>query len=123
MREYRAKDPERHRQYLRNYRKLNPEKYRLWDSDAALKKRYGISLAELNEMWAKQQGRCACCAREMKRGGQENLSGCVDHDHETGAVRALLCSGCNIAIAHLGEDPERCKLAAKYLRKHKTNKP
>lgn len=118
-REYRAKDPEGNRQYQRDYRKLHPEKHRLRDYNSALKKRYGISLAEFNEMWAQQQGRCACCNREMRRGGQENLSSCVDHDHSTGKVRAILCAGCNVAIAHLGEDPIRCEQAAAYLRQHK----
>jgi hypothetical protein len=119
MREYRAKDPEKHKAYLRQYRKDNPEKYRLWDSNKALKRRYGISLVQLNQLWENQKGYCACCGQKMKRGGQESLSGCVDHDHTTGKVREILCTGCNIALAHLGENPARCELAAAYLRKHK----
>lgn len=119
MRKYRAKDPEKHREYLRRYRKAHPEKFRLWDSDSALKKRYGISLAAVNRMWELQRGKCACCKRVMKRGGQESISGCIDHDHSDGSVRAILCNSCNVAIAHLGEDPLRCELAAEYLRKHK----
>lgn len=118
MREYRAKDPEKHRKYLRYYRKENPEKTRLWDYKSALKKRYGISLEAFNQMWITQEGKCSCCQQKMNRGGQKSNSACLDHNHSTGKVRAILCAGCNVAIAHLKEDPFRCELAAAYLRKH-----
>lgn len=42
----------------------------------------------------------------------------IDHDHITGEVRGLLCSGCNTSLGHLGDDPERILGLVEYLRKH-----
>jgi hypothetical protein len=56
-------------------------------------------------------GTCYIC-------GGVNQSGrflAVDHDHETGEVRGLLCDGCNRGIGFLGDDPERLRRAAAYL--------
>jgi len=60
---------------------------------AHLKHRYGISLDEFNRMLADQEGRCAVCVEQRKL--------CVDHDHETGRVRGLLCRRCNLAMQAL----------------------
>jgi hypothetical protein len=42
----------------------------------------------------------------------------VDHSHETGAFRGLLCHSCNRAIGLLGDDPARLRAAAEYLEDH-----
>lgn len=62
-------------------------------------------------MYDAQAGKCAIClAREAT---------CVDHDHDTGDIRGLLCRKCNSAIGIIGETPELLDRAAKYLRRHK----
>ena len=64
---------------------------------------------------------CAIClSPEAKNKASKYLH--VDHDHSTGAVRALLCSRCNFAIGALEENPEFCESAAAYLRRHKQEK-
>jgi len=60
-----------------------------------LQMRYGISVGEYHEMLDKQEGGCAICHRT------DTL--CVDHDHNTGAVRGILCIRCNSAIAYMNE--------------------
>ena len=55
-------------------------------------KKYGITWAERQTIWKKQQGRCAICDKH-ERHFKNRLS--VDHDHRDGRVRGLLCFRCN----------------------------
>jgi len=61
--------------------------------------RYGITLAEFETMNEAQNGLCAICDKQPNR---EFLD--VDHCHETGKVRGLLCNKCNQALGLLGDD-------------------
>lgn len=77
---------------------------------------YGITVEDFREMVERQAGLCAICGRpEMAviAGKSQTLS--IDHDHETGRVRALLCSNCNTALGLFGDDSSRLRLAATYL--------
>jgi hypothetical protein len=74
--------------------------------------RYGLTVEEYEKMLAAQDGKCAICRNPPKT---RRLS--VDHDHDTGAVRQLLCHPCNHGIAHL-EDPFWFANATDYLDRH-----
>ena len=77
-----------------------------------LSRRYGISMEKYNEMFEAQGGRCAICDKhqsELKR------SLCVDHCHETGAIRGLLCIKCNAGIGQLNSGDLLDK-AKRYLK-------
>lgn len=81
-----------------------------------LKRYYGLSIEEYNVMLANQNGVCAICARPEKmnaKGKIKPLS--VDHDHQTGAIRALLCSDCNTGLGAYDDNPERLEAAAAYI--------
>lgn len=116
-RRYRANYPEKFRASVRKYEGENPDKVRSWQVRALLKK-YGMTVAQYDALLISQSGRCACCHNVLILGGLKNLSAVVDHNHVTRKVRAILCSGCNMGIGHLGDDPARCEKAAAYLRKH-----
>lgn len=80
---------------------------------------FGITLADYNNLLIAQSGVCAICARpehRLHRGKPRALA--VDHNHETGKVRALLCGDCNIALGLFEEQPDRLTLAAQYLVQH-----
>ena len=79
-----------------------------------LKKRYGISEEQYNEMFNRQNGVCAICKTNE---GQKQLA--VDHDHKTGIIRKLLCMNCNTAIGMFKDDPELLQAAISYLREHR----
>jgi hypothetical protein len=79
-----------------------------------LKRKYGITLEQYDEMLRAQGGVCAICTREP----HPTISLHVDHDHETGALRGLLCFPCNQAIGSLREDPFLLRAAADYLDDH-----
>lgn len=72
---------------------------------------YGLTLAERDAMLEDQGGGCAICGTN-EHGGK---SWHVDHDHDTGKVRGILCSGCNTGIGSMRDNPDFCIAAAKYL--------
>jgi len=78
--------------------------------DRNLRKQYGITLEQYEEMRDVQNGVCAICNQPDPLG--TDLA--VDHDHETGNVRMLLCRDCNLMIK--GESPKLLEAGAEYLR-------
>lgn len=103
----RAAETKRHAAYYEAHKDEIVSKRR--NSD--FKRKYGISLAERDAMFAAQAGKCAICATESP--GPRGLF--VDHCHKTGKVRGLLCYRCNTGIAMLGDDVSRLQRAAMYL--------
>lgn len=81
---------------------------------AQLKKLYDITPEEYDKLLEKQEGVCAICLQPnfSKKG---YLS--VDHDHNTGFVRGLLCRSCNMGIGKLKDDTKILKSAIFYLDK------
>ena len=86
------------------------DKIRVAARDWQLRTKYGISSAQYAEMVRQQGGHCGCCGGDPTKRGLV-----VDHDHQTGAVRALLCEPCNQGIGFFRESPERLRLAANYI--------
>ena len=76
-----------------------------------LTRRYGITAAEADVMLTEQGGLCALC----RAAPAEH----VDHDHGTGAVRALLCFNCNGGLGQFKDDPGLLHLAAFYVEHHR----
>lgn len=78
-----------------------------------LVRKYGVTLADYQAMLAKQGGCCAIC--RTTEDTQHNKVFHVDHCHATGAVRGLLCRGCNHMLGAVGDDPEALARAIAYL--------
>lgn len=72
---------------------------------------YGFSPHNYERILRIQNGRCAIC--ETATPGKKGLS--LDHDHETGAVRGLLCTSCNIALGNFRDDEKILEKAIWYL--------
>jgi hypothetical protein len=90
---------------LREKRKIEMRTRRL--------KGFGLTEEAYDSILAKQGSGCAIC------GAKEGWKGkrlAVDHDHETGAVRGLLCDRCNTAIGKFEDSPELLLRAVEYLR-------
>lgn len=84
---------------------------------ANLKRSYGITVAQYNEMFERQGGNCAICVkpeRAVKNG--KTLFLAVDHDHATGMVRGLLCANCNRMLGLACDDPATLVAAAQYVK-------
>jgi hypothetical protein len=102
-------NPEQRNATKRAYNKNHPEKVR----DRNLKANYGIDQKEYDRLFIKQGGKCAICGGSPR--GKSNKFFCVDHCHNTGKVRGLLCSPCNSAIGFLQESAELAQKTADYL--------
>lgn len=62
------------------------------------KKKYGLTIAQYDEMFANQGGKCKICGCDENVRDKRRKHFSVDHDHTTGKVRALLCMKCNILL-------------------------
>jgi len=102
---------ERYRAYKREYRQTENFKraFRKWH----LKKNYGITPEQYDEMLERQGGGCAICGKPP---GETALH--VDHCHETGRVRGLLCFSCNAGLGQFHHDPELLGRALEYTATH-----
>lgn len=106
----------------KRFRTNNPDSVR----NSELKKYDGMTLISYNELFAAQNGLCAICERpetdldNTGTGKVRNLN--VDHDHETNAVRGLLCSSCNRGLGLFADNPYRMDAGAAYLRRHAKKK-
>ena len=78
--------------------------------------RYNLSPEEFNELLQEQQGLCAIC---LKSETYEHRTLCVDHEHQSGIVRGLLCSRCNKALGGFFDSPELLRAAIKYVERAK----
>ncbi|MEU4875427.1 endonuclease VII domain-containing protein [Streptomyces sp. NPDC021608] len=72
-----------------------------------LKRQYGLTEAERDELIASQGGVCCICLTALPRH--------VDHCHETGRVRGVLCFSCNAALGQFKDRPEAIRRAAAYV--------
>ena len=77
-------------------------------------KSYGLTGRQAEELRAR--GRCDICGGDQPGGRFGNWH--IDHDHETGEVRGVLCAPCNTSLGLLGDDPARIRRAAEYLERN-----
>lgn len=103
-------------EYQREWRRLNPKTYteeeKAQKRRQALKRLYNITAEEYKERFNQQSGCCAICTKHYE---DQPKAMAVDHCHETGKVRGLLCSNCNRAIGLLQDNPDLLREAANYL--------
>ena len=115
---YAEADPEKYRatrrRYMKEYRRRNPAKMAEQDRRTDLKRKFGLTVQEFDEMLAAQGGVCRLCRRERADSRGYRLH--VDHCHDTGRVRGLLCGACNMGIGQLQHDPVLLLHAIEYLK-------
>lgn len=124
------RDKERQKETYRKYYQKNREKKlaanKIWMEKNReyrkeyswrkfLPRTYGITHEEYNKIFEKQQGKCAICGIHQTTLSKRLY---VDHNHETGKVRALLCVNCNMLIGHARESLEILKRGIHYLMEH-----
>ena len=110
---WQQENPDKVAEKVKRNKLARPAKYQRMALKAHLKCRYNITIEDY-EALVKRAGNCC----EICGVHQDDLSEklCVDHCHETGKVRGLLCKTCNSAIGRLGDTYEMLQKAADFLR-------
>lgn len=111
------RDPEKRKQYQKEYREKNKEKldeyYREWAKKHGgiganqRFRRYGITPEAYETMRVAQSLKCAICRKAVTL--------VVDHCHETGKVRGLLCKHCNSVLGYARDDTSVLRAAIGYI--------
>jgi len=127
-RNWEEKNKEKRKKYINNWRIENKDKfkevqdrYNLKNKDKIKERRllrdYGINNEQYDKLLKQQNNSCAVCGTHQS---QLKRSLAVDHNHETGQIRGLLCDNCNIALGHLNESIDLLDKAKTYLEKYIT---
>lgn len=98
--------------------KKNKSKSKKKTRDNELKRKYNLTRDEYNNLFLLQNYNCGNlkCDSNLKI----KISH-VDHNHETGKVRGLLCNNCNMSLGLLKEDCNKLQGLIDYIEKHKNN--
>lgn len=114
------------RQAVRRWEQRHPgiHRRRYWanrdaERERHIKAKYGMSFKDYERLAEAQGRKCAICASPEPSGRLLN----IDHDHQTGKVRGLLCASCNRGIGLLGDSSERVAAAARYLASSRKSAP
>jgi RNase P subunit RPR2 len=78
-------------------------------------RRHGLSNREYLDIAEAQGGNCALCGSKGRGYGGSRYALVIDHCHDTGKVRGLLCPDCNTALGRFGDDADRLRKAADYI--------
>lgn len=95
---------------VKNWRENNPER----QAHTMRKNIYGLSKDNFIEIYQTQDGKCGACKKDIPTYGRD-IS--VDHNHDTGQVRGLLCHNCNDALGKLKDNPETVLSLYEYINK------
>ena len=96
--------------HAKAFHKQFPERTKQYEIKHNLMKDFGLTVETYDAMLVAQNGVCKICGNPPTT---ERLS--VDHDHQTGKLRGLLCRHCNVGLGHFRDDPNRLINACKYL--------
>ena len=116
----RIKDDLNRLEKLRGWQKQYREKNRQALSDGERQRKFGITPERYSELLELQNGTCAICKQPetaTRLGKVKALA--VDHCHQSGVVRGLLCADCNTGIGKLKDDPVVLQSAIQYLNKYR----
>lgn len=98
-------NPEKARAQRQRYYQGHKEEF--WAAN--LRSRFGLSVENFMTVLEAQQHKCAICC------GVFTSRPCVDHDHETGEIRGLLCGECNLGLGKFKDNKQTLQAAIEYL--------
>jgi len=98
----------------------NKDSYKLYSYACGINRLYNVSTSFIQSLMDKQKGCCDICNESLVNPWSTSRYH-IDHNHITGEVRGLLCSGCNSGIGMLKEDINNLQSAIEYLIKHQNS--
>lgn len=96
--------------YMRAWHARNPRKMKEYE----LRNRYGMTLDEYDAMLEAQGDTCPICQRQFNPDPKKRDK-VIDHDHETGKARGIVCAKCNAILGRTSRDVEILRRAIAYL--------
>ena len=115
---YKIRHPQRCKDFQKNYRESHKEGSYLRSRKSQLKLKYNLTIEEYDELLESQEFKCAICLTDKPTGKWKQFA--VDHCHQTGKVRGLLCNDCNRGMGLLRDNSNLLRKAAEYLDNHKS---
>ena len=106
---------EEHKAEASLYNKQYRQKHKAKARHGNLVRKYGIGLKEYDELFITQEGCCAICGTHQTELSRALV---VDHNHETGEIRGLLCHKCNLTLGYVNDNIRVLINAIKYLEKN-----
>lgn len=107
----RKRDWKKRLPYIKAWEKAHPDRRPAYKRKCELKNKYGLTLEDFAALSESQGGGCAICKKVS-----ENRTLHVDHDHNTGKVRGLLCTPCNIGLGLFRDNVSLMEIAIRYLK-------
>lgn len=98
--------------YYNAWAALNKDKIKDINKLKRIKAEYGLSPSIVEQIWNEQNRQCAICKEYIELWSKNTH---IDHNHETGRVRGLLCLSCNTGLGHFKDNPNLLREAAAYL--------
>lgn len=112
---YRKKHAEAYKAYQETYRAKHRDALNSKERIKRLMRVYGVDLIWVERQLVRQNGKCAICGFTFLFDGKPINQPNIDHDHETGSIRGLLCHKCNKALGLFSDNPDLLFSAFKYL--------
>jgi hypothetical protein len=104
-------------EYRKEYNRKHYIENKKANLSRAMKKNYGITMDDKENILENQNYKCPICGIELRLIERKS---CVDHDHDTGIIRGVICGNCNIMLGGARDNPDILFSGAKYLVTHKT---
>jgi hypothetical protein len=95
-----------------NRRRADPDKYYATAKASRIRTKYGLEPEDVERMMKEQDGKCAICQAVLD-------ATCIDHCHDTGMIRGLLCTYCNKGLGFFRDNVQSLAAAIVYLEKFK----
>lgn len=114
---WRIKNPDKQKAAVKSWIDRNRDHRKAYQRAYQINKKYGVDEEWFASLSLKQKGVCAICGQFDGTGKWKKLV--IDHDHNTGKIRGLLCNECNRGIGYLKDSVDILEKSVEYLKQHK----